>query len=88
MPAFWASWADALGVIRARHPEPATRLIEELEERPATPFLSAAAEGRRTLTGTRGFEPPSWHHAVADGARPQLRDPADFEAGGVTRVAT
>ena len=80
--AHWASWADALAVIRARHPDVATRLIEELEGRRDTSFLRAAAEARRTLTRTSSFEPPSWH-AVADGARPQLRDPADFEPGGV-----
>ena len=80
-PAYWVSWADASAVIRARHPDVATRLVEELEGRLDTPFLRAAAEARRTPKGTRGFEPPSWH-AVADGARPQLRDPADFEPGG------
>ena len=48
----------------------------------ATMSISVQKQHRRTLTGTRGFEFPSWH-AVADGARPQVRDPADFEPGGV-----
>ena len=49
-PAYWESWADALAVIRARHPDLATRLIEELEGRPDTPFLRAAAEARTLRT--------------------------------------
>ena len=60
-------------VIHARHLDLATRLIEELE-RLDIPFL-------RTLTGTRDFEPPSLA-CRADGTRPQLRDPPDFELGG------
>ena len=34
----------------------------------------------RTLTGTMGFEPPSWR-ALADGARPEPQEPDEFEPG-------
>ena len=51
-----SSWVDCLLVIRNRHPAIADRLVAELEE-PSTPFLSAAAEAARTLTGTMVFDP-------------------------------
>ena len=69
-------------MIRHRHPAVAERLVTELEGGPSTPFLSAAAEAARALTGVMGFEPPSWH-AAALGARPPRRDPEDFEPGTV-----
>ena len=42
----------------------------------------AAAEARRTLTGVRGFEPPSWQ-AVAEGLRPVFLLLDEYEPGGV-----
>ena len=56
----WASWADCLPMIQARHPEVANMFLEKLEGWPDTPFLGAPAVSARTLTGTMGFEPPSW----------------------------
>ena len=71
--AYWASWADCLPMIQARHPEVANMFLEKLEGWPDTPFLGAAAVSARTLTGTMGFEPPSWR------AVPQ--EPDEFEPG-------
>ena len=46
--------------------------MDELEGQPTTPFLSAA-EAARNLTGTLGFDPPSWQAAL-HGARPPRRN--------------
>ena len=81
-PAYWASWMDTMPVIRKRHPEIAERLVAEFERGPHTPFLRAAVDAQRSLTGTLGFEPPSWQ-AAALGARPLPREPDDFEPGCV-----
>ena len=82
VPAYWASWMDALLVIRQRHPEIVERLVTEFEIGPHTPFLRAAVDAQRRLTGTRGFEPPSWQ-AAALGARPLPREPDELEPGCV-----
>ena len=78
--AYWASWADCLPMIQARHPEVANMFLEKLEGWPDTPFLGAAAVSARTLTGTMGIEPPSWR-ALADGARPEPQEPDEFVPG-------
>ena len=80
--AFWASWADSLAMIHARHRDVASQFVYALENDLGGPCLSAAAQARRTLTGVMGFEPPSWQ-AVAEGARPEIRPPDEFEPGGV-----
>ena len=66
---FWASWADCIPMVGARHPEVAAQLVAQLEGHPATPCLAAAGNAARALTGVMNFEPPSWH-AVLLGARP------------------
>ena len=43
VPAFWASWADSLGMIHQRHPDVAAQLVHQLEGHPDTPSLQAAA---------------------------------------------
>ena len=58
--AFWASWADTLPMIHARHREIANHFVGELEGVPEGPSLGAAARAMRSLAGTMGFEPPSW----------------------------
>ena len=69
-------------MIGQKHPTVAPKLVGKLEGMPSTPFLNAAVEARRHLTGTMGFERPSWHE-VAAGARPPFRDPENFEPGTV-----
>ena len=81
--ASWASWADALAMIKQRHPEVSHRIIGELEGNPTTPNLRALADTTRTLTGVHGFEPPGWR-ALAEGLRPQTRDPEEHEPGIVS----
>ena len=59
VPAYWASWADCMPMIRERHPQVAERLAASLEGYPDTPYLSEAAAAARSLRGVLGFEPPS-----------------------------
>ena len=77
---FWASWADCIPMVDARHPEVAAQLVVQLEGHPATTCLGAAAAAARALTGIVNFEPPSWR-SVLLGARPPPRAPDTFEPG-------
>ena len=78
--AFWASWADSLGLIHQRHPDVAAQLVRKLEGHPDTPSLQAAAAAARSLSGVRALEIPSWA-ALARGVRPAPRQPDEFEPG-------
>ena len=60
---FWASWADCLPVV-SRHRDVAIRFVVNLEGAPDTPSLGAAASAMWALTGTMGFEPPSWRREL------------------------
>ena len=64
-------------MIWERHPTVAHQFMAELEGHPDTPILHAVAASVRSLTGVRGFAPPSWQ-ALAAGARPELREPDDY----------
>ena len=83
VPAFWASWADSISVIRERHPSDANMIIEALESGPRPPTLAAVAESAHAVFGVQGFEPPSGRE-LSHGARP-LREPDDHEPGGMRR---
>ena len=76
--ACWASWADCLPMMFARHTEVASRLVWQLEGHPDSPFLSAAASSARVLSGTMGFDPPSWQ-ALCEGVRPHMLELDEFE---------
>ena len=78
--AFWASWADCIPMVDARHREVAAQLVVQLEGHPATPCLGAAAAAARALTGIMNFEPPSWR-SVLLGARPPPQTPDTCEPG-------
>ena len=77
--AYWASWADCLSMISARHPEVARSLVQQLQGHPETPFLSAAASSARVLIGAMGFDPPSWQ------SLPDEFEPWMERGGGNTR---
>ena len=67
--AWWASWADTLPMIRARHPEVAERLYQQLQgNRVATPSVAAVQEAQRHLA-EKGYQCPEWD-LVWNGARP------------------
>ena len=89
-PAHWASWADSLPVIGARHPHLLASILPALQGvAPASPAVTAANLASAVLTNS-GFGPPSWL-ALAEGARPPLtnchRVFGDF-ARGWQRAAT
>ena len=69
-------------MICARHPAVADMIIRELDEHPVTPCLSAASRIARDMIGVGGFEPPSWI-SLANGSLPHMRQPEDYEPGGV-----
>ena len=52
--AYWASWADCLTMIQARHPEVANMFLEKLEGWPDTPFLGMAPRERALVRSQAG----------------------------------
>ena len=78
--AYWASWADCLPMMFARHPEVTSQIVQQLEGHPNSPFLAAAASSARAVSGTMGFDPPSWQ-ALCEGVRPRMLEPEEFEPG-------
>ena len=87
--AYWASWADCLPMVFARHRGVALAIVAQLEGHPDTPFWGAAAACARSLVGTMGFDPPSWQ-ALCEGVRQghwnQMRwSQALLEEGGNTK---
>ena len=66
--AHWASWADCLAMVKARHPIIAARIVGELGGfTPVTCFQDVQACA--LALGVGGVELPSWS-SLADGARP------------------
>ena len=57
--ASWASWADALAMIKQRHPEVSHRIIGELEGNPTTPNLWSLAPECRRVCAHRPETPKS-----------------------------
>ena len=80
-PAYWASWADCLGMLRARHPDVAALCLHQMQEPRGPPSLVSAQTAARHLFGVEGFQLPSWEE-LAHGLRPPEVEPDDFEAGG------
>ena len=78
--AFWASWADCLAMVRARHPELATTILHRMGDPMGPPTLVSAQTVADQLVGVAGFDPPSWE-AFANGQRPPRPDPEDSEPG-------
>ena len=66
-------------MILERHPLVANIMVEQLEH-PRSPCFEAVGSVVRDLTGVGGFVPPSWRE-LAMGARPEPREPEDFEPG-------
>ena len=58
----------------ARHPEVASQIVQQLEG-----YLFGASSAR-VLSGTVGFDPPSWQ-ALCEGVRPRMLEPEEFEPG-------
>ena len=71
MPAaHWASWADSLAMINARHPAVAGSIVRALETNVEVPFVREVQRCVDTLVEA-DFAVPSWEE-LADGVRPPL----------------
>ena len=79
-PAYWASWADTLPMIRERHPEVADLIVYHLEGGAISPCLGSACRAATNPDGVDGFEVPSWS-AVTAGQRPPIMEVEDREPG-------
>ena len=77
-------------MIRARHPEAAERLYEQLtEQRAATPSVQAVHQAQRHLTA-KGYQCPDWQ-LVWNGARPTQgseQEPGEWKHGWQYYAAT
>ena len=65
--AHWASWADCLAMVMARHPPVATAIVNALDNHPGLHFQGVRAARERLLEAQ--FDAPGWE-ALADGQRP------------------
>ena len=70
--AYWAAWADALPVLRARYPEVADGLVHELEGEPARPCLRAAALAAHRLAEAGWEARPDWDACARGAGRPAV----------------
>ena len=75
----WASWADVLPMIQARHPAVAALMVQHLEGESWSPSMAAASRAATQL-GMAGFAVPLWSD-LACGLRPEQREPEDHEPG-------
>ena len=66
--AHWASWADSLAMINARHPAVAGSIVRALETNVEAPFVREVQRCVDTLVEA-DFAVPSWEE-LADGVRP------------------
>ena len=73
------SWADCIAMVRARHPDVATLIIQRMRDPTGPPTVSAQTVAQQ-LIGVEGVEPLSWA-ALEKGQRPPRREPEDFEPG-------
>ena len=90
--AWWASWADALGMLRARHPGLAASIMGQLALGPQAEAqcIREVTTARDTLVAEGFTEAPSWEDLAAgarppnpesDPAAPLEREPGDWQRG-------
>ena len=70
--ACWASWADCLPMVKARHPVIAGELLHALDDQGGGIHINSASSSRDQLIGM-GFLAPTWVD-VANGVRPRRDD--------------
>ena len=59
-PAYWASWADCLSMLRARHPDVAALCVDQMQNPRGPPSLEGAQTAAGHLSGVEGFQVTSW----------------------------
>ena len=80
-PAFWASRANCIAMVRARHPDVAALILRAMRDPAGPPTLVSVQAVAHQLVCVEGFEPLSWE-ALANGQRPPRLEPEEFEPGG------
>ena len=78
--ACWASWADVLPMIQARHPAVAALIVQHLEGESWSPSMEVASRAATQLEGMAGFAVLQWSD-LAGGLRPERQEPEDHEPG-------
>ena len=82
--AYWASWGDALGMIRERTPEVAADVVRQLEEPgPGNGCVGELKQAASLLDRAGFWWRPSWQ-ALHEGKRPpdfRARDPGEWPHG-------
>ena len=76
--ACWASWADVLPLIQARHPTVAALMVQHLEGESWSPSMQAAIWVATQLEGNESVAVPQLSD-LAGGLRPEQREPEDHE---------
>ena len=76
----WASWADVLPMIQARHPAVAASMVQHLKGKSWSPSMEPASRAAAQLEGMAGFAVPQWSD-LAGGLRPEQREPEVHEPG-------
>ena len=67
--AHWASWADTISMVRARHPEIAEVILRAVEARDEVPSVLAITRSVDSLADV-GFVPPSWAELAREAVHP------------------
>ena len=67
--AHWASWADTISMVRARHPEIAEVILRAVEARDEVPSVQAINRSVDSLADV-GFVPPSWVELAREAVHP------------------
>ena len=88
--AHWASWADCIGMVKARHPALASTIVAAMAAPDGIPAFEAVGECVAVL-GAEGFHPPRWED-LADGVRPEASvreraEPSETRHGWQREVA-
>ena len=64
VPAFWASWADAVPVLHRQRGAVATAILEMFAAPAAAPPNVQAALDTRQAIAEQGWEPPTWQQLI------------------------
>ncbi len=78
--AHWASWADSLEMIQARHPPVAQAIVRALEMGGGDSDVLRAAHQCAEAVAAAGVVVPTWP-ALAAGARPEFQEHSEQEPG-------
>ena len=67
--AHWASWADTMKMVWARHPDIAETIMQAVNAHDDAPSVQAINRCRESLVAV-GFTPPTWEELVSETAHP------------------